>query len=96
MWFPASAISTLSVSPMKCQMRLRCRFTSSSSASMASSLLCCSAATLSIFSSTVFTKSRMFPSVRMLERIFSTTNFSNRRALSLGVSQDPLPRFMRV
>ena len=36
----------------------------------------------------------MLPSVRMLHRIWLTTSFSKRRALSLGVLQAPLPRFM--
>ena len=48
----------------------------------------------SISSSTTFTNSVMLPSVRMLVRILSTTSSSKRRALSLGVSQASLPRFM--
>ena len=51
---------------------------------------------LSISSSTAFTRSGMLASVKMLERIFSTTHSSKRRALILGASQDPFPRFMRV
>ena len=81
----ASAISTLSAVSMKCQMRPSARFTSSSSSSMVSSLLRCSWATPSICSSTTFTRARMLPSVRTLERILPTTSSSKRRALSLGV-----------
>ena len=90
----ASAIS-MSLFSMKCQTRASFLLTSSSSASMVSSRLRCSAATPSISSSTTFTSSVMLPSVRMLERIFSTTSSSKRRALSLGESQAPLPCLMR-
>ena len=83
-----------SVVSMTCQMRPSFLFTSSSSDSMVSSLVRCSAATPSICSSTTFTRSRMLPSVRMLDRILPTTSFSKRRALSLGVSHAPLPRFI--
>ena len=89
-----SVVSTLSAVSIKCQMRPSFRFTSSSSSSMVSSLLRCSRATPSICSSTTFTRARMLPSVRTLERILPTTISSKRRALSLGVSQASLPRFM--
>ena len=55
-------------------------------------LLACQ--TTSICSSTSLTRARTLPSVRTLERILSTTISSKRRALSLGVSQASLPRFM--
>ena len=90
----ASVISTLSAVSMKCQMRPSFRFTSSSSSSMVSSFVRCSWATPSICSSTTFTRARMLPSVRTLERILPTTISSKRRALSLGVLQASLPRFM--
>ncbi len=48
----------------------------------------------SISSSTSFTSSRMLDSVSTFSRIFPTTISSKRRALSLGVSQASLPRFM--
>ena len=51
--------------------------------------------TPSISSSSSFTRSRMLDSVRMLARISSTMIFSNFLALSLGVSQVPLPRLSR-
>ena len=70
---------------MAFQIRPSRRFTSSSSSSMVLSLLRCSPAMPSISSSTTFTSSVMLPSVRMLERIFSTIICSKRRALSLGV-----------
>ena len=79
---------------MAFQMRPSRRFTSSSSVSMVSSLLRCSLAMPSISSSTALTSSVMLPSVRMLERILSTIICSKRRALSLGVTQAFLPRFM--
>ena len=89
----ASANSMLEVS-MAFQMTPSRRFTSSSSSSTVLSLLRCSPATPSISSSTALTSSVMLPSVRMLERILSTIICSNRRALSLGVWQASLPRFM--
>ena len=61
---------------------------------MVRSLLRCSLAMQSISSSTALTSSVMLPSVRMLERILSTIICSKRRALSLGVTQASLPRFM--
>ena len=64
--------------------------------SMVSSRLRCSAATPSISLVHHLDQARvMLPSVRMLERILPTTSSSKRRALSLGESQAPLPRFMR-
>ena len=90
----ASAIS-MSLFSMKCQTRPSFRFTSSSSASTVSSRLRCSAAIPSISSSTTLTRLAMLLSVRMLERIFSTTSSSKRRALSLGESQAPLPCLIR-
>ena len=89
----ASAMS-MSVVSTKCQMRPSFRFTSSSSSSMVSSRLRCSLAAPSICSFTTFTRARILPSVRTLERILSTTSSLKRRALSLGVSQASLPRFM--
>ena len=91
----ASATSTLSLCAMKCQTRPSCFFTSSSSASMLSSICRCSLATPSISSSRSFTRSRMLDSVRMLARSSSTMIFSNLLALSLGVLQAPLPRLRR-
>ena len=85
---------SMSVVSTKCQMRPSFRFTSSSSSSMVSSLLRCSRATPSICSATTFTRARMVPSVSTLERILPMTSSSKRRALSLGVSQASLPRFM--
>ena len=85
---------SVSVVSTKCQMRPSLRFTSSSSSSMVSSRLRCSPATPSIRSSTTFTRARMLPSVRMLERMLPTIISSNRRALILGASQASLPRFM--
>ena len=70
------------------------RFTSSSSSSMVLSRLRWSLAMPSISSSTAFTNSVMLLSVSMLERILSTIICSKRRALSLGVTQAPLPCFM--
>ena len=61
---------------------------------MDSNFLRCSWATPSISSSTSLTSSLTLLSVRMLERICPTTNSSKRLALSLGVLQAPLPRFM--
>ena len=89
----ASAITASDVS-MKCQMRPSFRFTSSSSSSMVSSLLRCSRVTPSISSAITLTRSRMLPSVRMLERILATTISSKRRALSVGGSQASLPSLM--
>ena len=90
----ASAIS-MSLFSMKCQTRASFRLTSSNSASTVSSRLRCSAATPSISSSTTLTRLVMLLSVRMLERIFSTTSSSKRRAFSLGESQAPLPCLIR-
>ena len=91
----ASATSTLSLFAMKCQTRPNCFFTSSSSPSILSSICRCSRATPSISSSTIFTRSLMLDSVRMLARSSSTMIFSNFLALSLGVLQVPLPRLRR-
>ena len=90
----ASAIS-MSVVSMTCQMRPSRFFTSSSSSSMVSSRWRCSLATPSISSSSSFTRSRMLDSVRTLARISSTMSISKVLALSLGVSQVPLPRLRR-
>ena len=83
-----------SVFSTRCQTRPSLRLTSSSSASMVSSFCRCSAATPSISSSTILTSSVMLDSVRTFSRILSTTISSKRRALSLGVVQAFLPRFM--
>ena len=91
----ASATSTLSLLAMNCQTRPSCFLTSSSSPSMVSSLSRCSLATPSISSSTIFTRSLMLDSVRMLARSSSTMIFSNFLALSLGVLQAPFPRLRR-
>ena len=61
---------------------------------MVSSFCRCSLATPSSSSSTILTKSLMLDSVSTFSRILPTTISSKRRALSLGASQAPLPRFM--
>ena len=90
----ASAVST-SVVSTNCQMRPSRRFTSSNSASMVSSFWRCSRAIPSISSSTSFTRSRMLDSVSTFSRIWPMINPSKLLALSLGVSQAPLPFLSR-
>ena len=61
---------------------------------MVPSFCLCSLAIPSISSSTSFTSALMLDSVRTLSRSLLTTISSKLLALSLGVAQAPLPRFM--